>query len=319
MAYIVVEASVRTHWKFLAAGPAASWLWLCGLGYCQDGLTDGFIPKSAIEFLGVKRAAKLAPKLVAARLWDIVPPDTGWQMHDYLDHNKSAEAVRGLMRQRADWGKLGGRPKRTSKVSEQKGEGYGEPFEGLQNTEKVSETLSDPVLPGLPDLPSGTGRDVHAPAGETAVACSHSEPPQSARSSPNAALVRRDAAGRALADGVAWGSSNRHISTALTSTGFDHRKCFFAPEACARGLCIPGFLGGQWTGQAGDAAVATFIRFTLASTPEGPVGDPLVFWRDKWQIAHGQASTRRTGARTDDTIAAARASLEDRLGRLGDD
>lgn len=110
MAYVLLETSVRTHPKFLAAGPEASWLWVCGLGYCQDGLTDGFIPDSAIEYLGVKRPRELARKLVSVRLWEIAPG--GWQMHDYLDHNKAAEEVRQIRKRRGEGGKLGGRPKK---------------------------------------------------------------------------------------------------------------------------------------------------------------------------------------------------------------
>lgn len=108
MAYMAIETSVRTHRKFLAAGPAASWLWLCGLGYCQDGLTDGFIPEAALGFLGVADAGSLAERLVEARLWEHV--DGGWRMHDYLEHNKPAEVVREVMRRRKAGGHLGGRP-----------------------------------------------------------------------------------------------------------------------------------------------------------------------------------------------------------------
>ena len=114
MAYIQVEASVRTHRKFLKAGPAASWLWLCGVGYCQDGLTDGFIPFEAIDFLGIKgtTARKLKVTLVAVGLWDEVAG--GWQVHDYLKHNKSAAAVADVKARRGSGGKDGGRPKKPS-------------------------------------------------------------------------------------------------------------------------------------------------------------------------------------------------------------
>jgi hypothetical protein len=112
MAYIQVEASVRTHTKFLKAGPAASWLWLCGMGYCQDGLTDGFIPDQALDYLGVKAAAakKLADELVKVRLWERT--DGGWQVHDYLKHNKSAEEIKRVRDERALGGLKGGRPRK---------------------------------------------------------------------------------------------------------------------------------------------------------------------------------------------------------------
>lgn len=118
MAYVVLESSVRTHRKMLAAGPAACWLWVCGNGYCQEGLTDGHIPESALLFLGVPAvdAPALAEVLVRERLWDRA--DGGWQVHDYHAHNKSADEVRRIMRARQDGGKLGGRPPKTSKVTE---------------------------------------------------------------------------------------------------------------------------------------------------------------------------------------------------------
>ncbi len=109
MAYIQIEASVRTHYKFLKAGPDAGWLYVCGLGYCQDGLTDGHIPAEALAYLGVPidKAGKLATKLVLAGLWDACDGG-GWQVHDYLKHNKSAAAVNAIKVERRRAGKHGG-------------------------------------------------------------------------------------------------------------------------------------------------------------------------------------------------------------------
>jgi hypothetical protein len=107
MAYIQVEASVRTHKKFLKVGPAASWLWLCGVGYCQDGLTDGFIPAEALKYLGVKAPSSLKDQLVAVGLWDEAPG--GWLVHDYLQHNKSAAAVADVKHSKRAAGAAGGR------------------------------------------------------------------------------------------------------------------------------------------------------------------------------------------------------------------
>lgn len=52
MPWVRIEDTVPDHPKFLRAGPIAAWLWLCGLCYCQRQLTDGFIPKEALPFLG---------------------------------------------------------------------------------------------------------------------------------------------------------------------------------------------------------------------------------------------------------------------------
>jgi len=117
MAHIQVQASVRTNRKFIKAGPAPSWLWLCGLGYCQDALTDGFISEEALPFLGVKNAKQLAHHLERAGLWEKV--DGGWRVHDYLKHNRSAAEIEDLKARKRNGGKHGGRPRKTSEVIEQ--------------------------------------------------------------------------------------------------------------------------------------------------------------------------------------------------------
>lgn len=109
MSYVRVESSVRTNRKFLKAGPAPSWLWLCGLLYCQEGLTDGFIPDEAIDFLGVRNARRLVEHLIGAGLW--AETEGGWQIHDYLVHNKSADEVNSIKQMRKQFGSKGGKAK----------------------------------------------------------------------------------------------------------------------------------------------------------------------------------------------------------------
>ena len=106
MAWVRVESSVRTHVKFLAAGPAACWLWLCGLAYCQEGLTDGFIPTQALPHLGMKAPHASQVKLVAVGLWDEVPG--GWYAHGYLEHNRSEAEVETIRQERRKAGGHGG-------------------------------------------------------------------------------------------------------------------------------------------------------------------------------------------------------------------
>jgi len=107
MAWVRIESSVSRHRKFQQAGPAASWLWLCGLAYCQEGLTDGFIPTAALPYLGVKPAKKPAAALVAAGLWHPCPG--GWRVHDYLAHNREASSIRRVQDERRAAGAVGGR------------------------------------------------------------------------------------------------------------------------------------------------------------------------------------------------------------------
>lgn len=149
MAYVVLESSVRTHRKMLAAGPAACWLWVCGNCYSQEGLTDGHIPEAAVDFLGVRDALDLAGTLVAVGLWDRV--DDGWQVHDYHDHNKSADEVRRIMRARQDGGKLGGRPPKPQETS--KDNLQGSKKHNLARNPSGTSGTSVPTVPT--DLPVG--------------------------------------------------------------------------------------------------------------------------------------------------------------------
>jgi hypothetical protein len=282
VAYIMVESSVRTHHKFLQAGPEASWLWLCGLGYCQEGLTDGFIPTDALRYLGVDKPKRLVGKLVESRLWDSVPG--GWQMHDYLAHNKSAEQVRATMRKRGAGGYLGGRPKsETLKVNLQgSDEGLGS---GAVEVSDGANLTQNPILPTvLPtDLPTYRESDV---------------PP-------------------------AWGQRGRGALARADTLVGDHRRCVScAVDACARGVCIPYFLVQQWLAQLGrrpnaESEIRVFVRSALARLADGPVGDDtLKFWKAEWAAQHGsQARQAAPVSRGAQNVAAVTAAVQGRATR----
>lgn len=76
-----------------------------------------------------------------------------------------------------------------------------------------------------------------------------------------------------------------------------HGKCY-PSTACARGLCIPRFLGQQWRDQSDVVKVQVFIEAAL-KTVTGPVGDdPLTWWREQWRQAHGSSVATTKGLRT---------------------
>lgn len=80
------------HPKVMAAGPAASWLYVCALTYANRLLTDGYIPATQVRKLAdVDNAMALAERLVEVNLWERV--DDGFQIHDFLDYNPSREKV----------------------------------------------------------------------------------------------------------------------------------------------------------------------------------------------------------------------------------
>jgi hypothetical protein len=106
MVWIKLDDQIAHHPKFLQAGPVASWLWVCGNGYCNKFLTDGFIPAAAVKTLGgIDNAGKLAAVLVAAGLWEKV--DGGYHVHDFHDHNPTAAEVRTKRRLQVEAGKAG--------------------------------------------------------------------------------------------------------------------------------------------------------------------------------------------------------------------
>lgn len=106
---ITLDTGVPTHPKFLAAGPAASWLYVCALCYCRARFSDGFVPTSALGFLGLNGdldIGALADTLVRVGLWE--PAASGFQIHDYLAHNKSSAEMRDLLTTRREAGQRGG-------------------------------------------------------------------------------------------------------------------------------------------------------------------------------------------------------------------
>jgi hypothetical protein len=93
MAWMKIDDRVRTHPKIVAAGPAAAWFWFCGICYCREHLTDGFIPTGMLQSLapGVTNGRALAKKLVEVRLWHIA--EGGYQVHDFTEWNQTRAEV----------------------------------------------------------------------------------------------------------------------------------------------------------------------------------------------------------------------------------
>lgn len=93
MPWVRVDDGFTDHPKVMAAGPAASWLYVCGLTYSARLLTDGFIPASQVRKLAdLENAGALADTLVRVGLWQRC--DGGFRIHDYHDYNPTAEKVK---------------------------------------------------------------------------------------------------------------------------------------------------------------------------------------------------------------------------------
>lgn len=94
MAWFKVDDSFPQHPKVLAIPrrhrAAAVGLWTLGGTWCAAQLTDGYLGAHMVEELAsTQRHADL---LVEVGLWEVA--DGGYQIHDYLDYNPSADEVR---------------------------------------------------------------------------------------------------------------------------------------------------------------------------------------------------------------------------------
>lgn len=104
MAYGAVHAGFFENAKYLAAlrrDSASVVLYLWGLTYCNDQLTDGYIAeiqiRRRVEF---RKPLALAAILCECGLWDSAPG--GYQVHDFLEYNEPAARVRAKQKSAAE-------------------------------------------------------------------------------------------------------------------------------------------------------------------------------------------------------------------------
>lgn len=105
--------------------PAAGWAYVVSLCYCGQNLTDGTFPRTTVMRLaGVKRG--VAKLLVDAGLWHETghacprcqqPPAGMAVVHDYLEHQRSAQEARSLRDVRREAGRKGAAKRWAAKVA----------------------------------------------------------------------------------------------------------------------------------------------------------------------------------------------------------
>ena len=89
MAWVRIHDGAMSHPKIIGLTATAFRLWVAGLSYCQQHLTDGVIPQVAIPALLGKKTD--ADALVAAGLWH--RHESGYVVHDYADWNDTRAVV----------------------------------------------------------------------------------------------------------------------------------------------------------------------------------------------------------------------------------
>lgn len=101
--YLNVDDKLAWHRKTVAAGNAAMGLWVRAGSWASGQPVDGFIPTDVAKGMG--KPAEITA-LIRVVLWEEV--DGGYQMHDYTDHNPTAEEAAALKAKRAAAGRIGG-------------------------------------------------------------------------------------------------------------------------------------------------------------------------------------------------------------------
>jgi hypothetical protein len=96
-------------------------LYVLGLSWSNRFLTDGHIPFDRVKRLGGTKA--LAERLVRVGLWDLLVD--GYRIHDFLDYNDSADAVRKRQIKYRDLGKRGAEARWRGAIADGIGQAYG--------------------------------------------------------------------------------------------------------------------------------------------------------------------------------------------------
>lgn len=92
MTWIRIDDKIGDNPKIVAAGEAAAWLYVVGLCYCSQHLTDGSIPSRIVLRLTSNRyPGRLAARLVEQGLW--IETADGYEVVDYLGHQRSRSEV----------------------------------------------------------------------------------------------------------------------------------------------------------------------------------------------------------------------------------
>ena len=92
--YAPLSASYYRDDAILEAGEKAEVLYVRGLAFCSDAMSDGFISDrqvTAVLGVGMRDAMRRAQTLVDVELWQRV--DGGFVIRGWLKWNKSAEEI----------------------------------------------------------------------------------------------------------------------------------------------------------------------------------------------------------------------------------
>lgn len=174
MTWVKLDDQFPTDPKIVGLPPTAVTLYVFGLCYSSANLTDGYVPDAVIATWGVNKWRAAADVLCAPprsrvgqgsdevetrSLWSRL--DHGYQIHNYLLHQRSAAEVKKLRETRATAGSKGGKAKasRSTLGKQTPSKVLGE---ALAETEAETEPSSSPPVTDTrrsADLPNPEDED----------------------------------------------------------------------------------------------------------------------------------------------------------------
>jgi hypothetical protein len=93
MAWVYLDDEFPEHQKNWALTDAAFRLHTSGIAFCNRQLTDGFIRGDKVPSLVPRYRRKTLDELVDRKLWVPIMDGHLYEVHDYLDWNKSKEQI----------------------------------------------------------------------------------------------------------------------------------------------------------------------------------------------------------------------------------
>lgn len=283
MAWLRIDDRVRTHPKIAQAGPAAAWLWFCGVCYCREHLTDGFIPESVVSSLAMNltHPKRHAERLVAVGLWHRV--DGGFAVHDFLDWNPSRSEVMSLRDKERDKK----RKQRKCPEGTSTGHDVSVPVGHQGDASRARAIAYARDRAGDAGLGSFSGSIGVAVGGE---------------SREGESVVTVEPADETP---PVWHASRRHRPLGANEA-YHRRNCApWAYPACLAGLCVPKYLWPQWEQRQPVDALRAFVE-RWAGRAKGDAAEK--FWPAAFEAEFGRGAP--TGDKASRTINATHRVLE---------
>lgn len=106
--FVKLDPRFLLHRKALKVGPFGRLLYISGLCYCVEGLTDGFIPQRSLQRIADvddSDPVASASALVCAGLW--IEADDGWIVNDYMEWQTPAAVAAERRAERSESGQRG--------------------------------------------------------------------------------------------------------------------------------------------------------------------------------------------------------------------